>query len=365
MENDEKYLRLALREAAKGVGRTSPNPCVGAVIVRGDRILATGYHRRAGLPHAEREAIAAAKEPLAGATIYVTLEPCSHTGRTPPCCDAIIEHKFARVVIGMGDPNPLVNGNGIARLRQAGIEVRCGVLEEECRQLNRSFLKYIVTGRPWTIMKAGVSLDGRLNYQPGMSGWITGAESIRRVHRLRDEVDAIMVGSGTVLVDNPSLTTRLEDGSGQDAVRVVLDSTLRIPVDAAVYHLNSTAKTIVFCGDTVAAERSEGLEALGVEVVRLPLHGGRLPLQEVLVELGKRELCSVLMEGGGRLHGAMLNAGLYDEAALFYAPLFAGSAGVSLVEELSITGRENAPRLEGSVVEQLGDDWLVRSLFKK
>ncbi len=364
VESDKRYMRLALQEAAKGLGCTSPNPCVGAVIVKAGRILATGYHKKAGTPHAERNAINAAKEPLAGATIYVTLEPCSHTGRTPPCCDAIIEQQFSRVVIGMEDPNPLVNGGGIARLKQAGIEVECGILAKECRQLNRPFLKYIATGLPWTIMKAGVSLDGRLNYQLGQSGWITGKESLRRVHQLRNEVDAIMVGCGTVLVDNPSLTTRLEQGKGQDAIRVVLDSFLRIPLDAKIYTQPSDARALVFCGEDADIEYRKELEALGVIVQPLPLQKGSLPLKEVLVELGKREICSVLVEGGGTLHGAMLREKLYDEAALFYAPLFAGSAGISLVERLSVSGRENAPSLEESVVEQLGDNWLVRSLFK-
>ncbi len=365
MDSDEKYLRLALQEAEKGLGRTSPNPCVGAVIVKDDRIIATGYHKKAGTPHAERNAINAATESLAGATLYVTLEPCSHTGRTPPCCDAIIEQKFARVVIGMADPNPLVNGGGIARLKQAGIEVRCGVVEDQCRWLNRPFLKYITTGLPWTLMKAGVSLDGRLNYQLGQNGWITGAASMRRVHELRDQVDAIMVGSGTVLVDNPSLTTRLEGGRGRDAQRIVLDSLLRISSDAKIFTQKSDASTLVFCGEEVSSSRCEKLESYGVTVIPLPLEQGVLPLTAVLAELGKREICSVLVEGGGTVHGAMLKEKLYDEAVLFYAPLFAGSAGVSLVEQFPVAGREEAPFLEGSTVEPLDNNWLVRGLFKK
>ncbi len=366
MDSDERYISLALKEAAKGLGRTSPNPCVGAVIVRDGRIIATGYHKKAGMPHAERNAIAAAQEPLAGATIYVTLEPCSHSGRTPPCCDVIIEQRFARVVIGMEDPNPLVNGSGIARLRQAGIDVRCGVLAEECRQLNRPFLKHITTGRPWTIMKAGVSLDGRLNYQIGESGWITGAASLRRVHQLRDQVDAIMVGSGTVLVDNPALTTRLaEKEEGRDALRVVLDSTLRTPFDAKIYTLRSAAQTLVFCGKEADSQRRRALASSGVVVVPLSLQNGMLPLDEVLIRLGDRGVCSLLVEGGGKLHGAMMEKGLYDEAALFYAPLFAGTEGISLIEAFSVAGRDSAPYLEKSVVERLGEDWLVHGLFIK
>lgn len=364
MDNDEKYMALALREAAKGQGRTSPNPCVGAVIVRDGRILATGYHQKAGTPHAERNAIAAAKESLRGATLYVTLEPCSHTGRTPPCCEAVIEHRFGRVVVGMADPNPLVNGKGLAWLRRAGIEVCCGVLESECRRLNRPFLKHITTGRPWTIMKAGVSLDGRLNYRKGESGWITGPESLRMVHTLRDQVDAIMVGSGTVLVDNPSLTTRLDGEGGHDPVRIVLDSTLRIPTDAKIYHLDSLAETIVFCGTDATVDRRRSLAALGVESIVVSLdESGKLVLGEVLDQLGKRQLCSVLVEGGSTLHGAMLRGNLYDEACLFYAPLFAGDGGVSLAGGLQVGGEKQALRLEKTVMEQFGADWMIRGEF--
>lgn len=360
MEHDERFMTIAVQEAKKGLGRTSPNPCVGAVIVRDGRILATGYHKKAGTPHAERNAIAAAKEPLRGATIYVTLEPCSHQGKTPPCCETLIENQFARVVVGMKDPNPLVDGRGLSLLQKAGVEVSCGVLEAECRELNQPFFKYISTGRPWTIMKAGVSLDGRLSYQRGESGWITGVESSLKVHELRDQVDAIMVGSGTVLADNPSLTTRLPEKDGRDPLRIILDSSLRIPHDAKIYHLNSAARTIVFCSENAAVQGSKSLSALGVEVVAVTSVNRVLVLEEILDQLGAREICSVLIEGGGMLHGAMLKEKLYDEVCLFYAPLFAGDRGVSLVRDLEIQARQWAPRLKNPVVESLGEDWMVR-----
>ncbi len=223
---DERFMRMALKEAKKGLGRTSPNPCVGAVIVKHDRIIARGYHKKAGEAHAEIEAIRNSAESVFGATIYVTLEPCNHTGKTPPCSQAILKHGFSRVVVGMTDPNPLVNGRGIELLRNRGIEVVSGILEQECKALNFPFLKHITQGIPWLIMKAGVSLDGRLNYQHDCSGWITGEKSAREVHRIRNEVDAILVGRKTVEIDNPSLTTRIECRPAKDPIRIILDTEL-------------------------------------------------------------------------------------------------------------------------------------------
>ncbi len=214
-------------------------------------------------------------------------------------------------------------------------------------------------------MKAGVSLDGRLSYQPGRGGWITGPTSLHRVHQLRDQVDAIMVGSGTVLVDNPALTTRLDEKEGRDALRVVLDSTLRTPLDAKIYTLNSAAQTILFCGEDAALQRRRALASSGVVVIPLPLQHGTIPLDMVLDRLGERGICSLLVEGGGRLHGAMMEKRLYDEAVLFYAPLFAGTEGVALTGAFPVTDRNAAPYLQDRVVEQLGDDWLVRGLFAR
>ncbi|PIE60402.1 MAG: riboflavin biosynthesis protein RibD [Desulfobulbus propionicus] len=221
---DEQYMQLAIEQAKKGRGRTSPNPAVGAVIVKDGVVIGKGYHKKAGTPHAEIHAIADAKESVEGATIYVTLEPCSHTGRTPPCTEAIIRNAFGRVVVGMEDPNPLVSGRGLEQLRAQGIHVRSRVLEHECRALNFPFLKHITTGLPWVIMKAGVSLDGRLAYERGKGGKVTGREVQQVVHGLRDQVDAILIGVETALIDDPSLTTRLENDDGQDPLRIVLDS---------------------------------------------------------------------------------------------------------------------------------------------
>ncbi len=366
-DEDRRWMRLALEEAARGVGRTSPNPCVGAVIVDQGRLVASGWHRRAGGAHAERNAISAARdrgEELAGTTLYVTLEPCSHTGRTPPCCDAIIEQGFTRVVVGMTDPNPLVNGSGTERLRAAGIEVETGVLEAECRQLNRPFIKYITTGMPWVMLKAGLSLDGRLNYRHGEAGAMTGSEARCRVHQLRNRVDAIMVGRCTVAIDNPSLTTRLHEGETRDALRVVVDSHLSLPVEATLFHLDSAAQTLVFCSGQALAERGFLYRKEGVELCAVDCGADGLDLHQVLKELGRRQICSLLVEGGGVLHGALLQGRFYDEAVLFYGPVFAGDGGQPLLAGLNCPGRSAAPQITPVACEPCGDGFVVRGLLE-
>lgn len=213
-DNDLRFMRLALREARKGLGRTSPNPCVGAVVVKNNSVISRGYHKKAGTPHAEIHALRKAGEQARGATIYVTLEPCNHTGRTPPCSQAVAAAGIKRVVVGMEDPNPLVSGSGKAFLQEQGIEVVSGVLEKQCRELNLPFIKHISSGMPFVVMKAGISLDGKISYQQGRPGWMTGESSARKVHGLRNSLDAILVGRGTIAIDNPSLTTRLPGKKG-------------------------------------------------------------------------------------------------------------------------------------------------------
>jgi diaminohydroxyphosphoribosylaminopyrimidine deaminase/5-amino-6-(5-phosphoribosylamino)uracil reductase len=353
-------MKLALKEAKKGLGRTSPNPAVGAVIVRDGEVIARGYHKKAGTPHAEINALRkTTPEQTYGATMYVTLEPCSHTGKTPPCCRAIVEAGIARVVIGMTDPNPLVNGNGIGYLRDSGVEVESGVLRKQCEVINYPFIKYITTRRPWVIMKAGVSLDGRLNYQRGQSGWITGEKSARKVHHLRNQVDAILVGKGTVLIDNPSLTTRIGGRSAKDPARVILDSDLSVQADARVFHSGSSAETWVFCADDVGDDRKKTISDTGARVFAVGRRGAGLDVQQVLETLGGLEICSLLVEGGAEIHGEFLRYRLVDYACLFYAPLIAGDGGVSLVENYPVPGRDNAPRLADVSWRRLGDDMMV------
>lgn len=356
---DNHYMRLALKEARKGLGRTSPNPCVGAVIVKSGRVIARGYHKKAGLPHAEIEAIRKASEPLSGATIYVTLEPCSHTGRTPPCCQALLEQGFSRVVVGMTDPNPLVNGRGINILSVHGLEVTVGVLEQECRAINSPFIKHITKGTPWTIMKAGVSLDGKLNYQNGRSGWITGPKSAQEVHKIRNRVDAIMVGRNTVDIDNPSLTTRLSRGSGKDPIRIVLDSNLATSLTSKIYHLDSKAPTWVVCADDAPVAKRADFLHLGVRLITVGRTEYGLDLPHLLMVLGDSNICSLLVEGGATLHGAFLRDKLFDYAHLFYAPLFAGDQGVALIEGYQVENRDSAPRLQQINHKRMGDDLLI------
>ncbi len=358
-KQDKHFMLLAIKEARKGLGRTSPNPCVGAVIVKNGQVIAKGYHKKAGTPHAEINALRNASEGVAGATIYVTLEPCNHTGKTPPCSQALLEFGLSRVVIGMTDPNPLVNGSGIDFLRNNDIEVISGVLEQECRALNSPFIKQITNGTPWAIMKAGISLDGRLNYQRGQAGWITGEESAKEVHKLRNTVDAILVGRKTVEVDNPSLTTRLSRGVAKDPIRIVLDSDLSTSLDSKVYQLESLAPTWVVCASDVLESRKLDFQNLGIKLIPIDRTEKGLDLGQLLKVLGKEKICSVLVEGGARLHGAFLREKLFDYAHLFYAPLFAGDQGVSLVEGYQAEDRNAAPRLVHVTHKRLGDDILI------
>lgn len=358
-EEDVHFMRLALKEARRGLGRTSPNPCVGAVIVKDKRIIAKGYHQKAGTPHAEINAIRQATEPVAGATMYVTLEPCNHTGKTPPCTRALVESGVSRVVLGMKDPNPLVNGTGIEFLKSCGVAVSCGVLEQECEEINVAFNKHIITGLPWVIMKAGVSLDGRLNYLQGKSGWITGQESVLEAHKLRDRVDSILVGSQTIAIDNPSLTTRLSRGRAKDPVRIIVDSRLSTPLDAKVYNLDSPAPTWVFHSEDVSLSKIADFQARGIRLFSIQQESGGLNLLEILKILGREGLCSVMVEGGAKIHSALLHAQLFDYAHLFYAPLFAGDKGVGLTEGLCVQDRYSAPKLVSVRYKRLGDDMMI------
>ncbi len=358
---DEKFMRLALHEARKGLGRTSPNPCVGAVIVQNGNIVGRGYHKKAGTPHAEVHALRKAGAKATGATIYVTLEPCSHTGRTPPCSHAVAAAGIQRVVVGMEDPNPLVSGRGTAYLREQAIEVISGVLEKECRELILPFIKYISTGRPFVVMKGGMSLDGKLSYQQGKPGKMTGEKSLRKLHRLRNQLDAILVGRETIVTDNPSLTTRLVK-HGRDPLRVVLDSHLQLSLGSKILHLDSSAQTLIFCSQSADRKKREILEKMEATCVQTVAvtDDGLLDLDAVLVKLGQMGICSLLVEGGAAVHSSFLRKGLVDRVMLFVAPLFAGSAGVSLLSDFVVGGRDQAPLLRDVSYTRCGDDLLVQ-----
>lgn len=361
---DLTWMQLAIREARKGMGRTSPNPCVGAVVIKNGKLVGKGFHRKAGTPHAEVIALAAAGKKAKGSTIYVTLEPCNHVGKTPPCTEAILQAGISRVVVGMLDPNPLVSGRGCKKLEAKGLDISFGLLAEKCEALNRPFIKHITTGLPWVIMKAGASLDGRIAASSGQSGWITNDKSRDYVHRLRDRVDAILIGAGTALVDDPSLTTRLAKGRGQDPVRIILDSSLRLPVDARMLQQASQADTWIFCGPEPDITKAEALINAGAVVTPVAVDvNGRLDLKAVLCELGKGQMTSVLVEGGSRIHGAFLRAGLVDEVNLFLAPTFIGGDGVPLLDDLGLATVQQAPRLVNTKVRRFGEDILLTGIF--
>ncbi len=320
-EQDAAYMRRAITLAERGAPWTSPNPLVGAVVVKDGRVIGEGYHERCGGLHAERNALNRCTESAGGATVYVTLEPCCHQGRTPPCTEALIAHKVARVVIGSRDPNPLVSGKGAAMLRAAGIEVVEDFLRDECDALNPIFFHYITTKLPYTALKYAMTADGKLAAYTGASQWITGEEARRHVHSLRSRYRAIMVGTGTVLEDDPMLNCRLE--GGRDPVRVVCDSRLRIPLTAKLVATAGDQETIVACaaGD---GEKQRALEAAGVTVLRLPGADGRVDLPALFAALGERSIDSVLVEGGGTLHESVLRTGLVRRVYAYIGGLLLG-----------------------------------------
>lgn len=356
-------MRLALRQAVRARGRTSPNPLVGAVLVKEGQVTATGYHKQAGTPHAEINALAKAGSDSRGATLYVTLEPCSHYGRTPPCAEAVWQSGVQRVVVGMTDPNPLVSGQGLRFLQDKGLDVCHGVLADECLAINRPFCQWITSGRPWVIMKAGVSLDGRIAVRSGHSAWITNERSRRYVHQLRNQVDAILIGIGTALADDPSLTTRLPGRNQRDSLRVVLDRDLRLPSTARMLNQDSTAQTLIFCGPGANNGRRLALEKAGAVILPVGLnHEGRLDLPAVLGELGRQQVTSLLVEGGSRVHGAFWSQGLVQQVMLFYGPLFLGGDGVPLLTELGLDRVDEAKRVHSVRHRRFGDDLLIEGL---
>jgi diaminohydroxyphosphoribosylaminopyrimidine deaminase/5-amino-6-(5-phosphoribosylamino)uracil reductase len=350
----EGFMRLALREAAKGLGRTSPNPAVGAVLVRGGRVVGRGHHARAGGPHAEVEAIRDAGARARGADLYTTLEPCDHYGKTPPCSIAVLEAGVRRVLVGSADPNPLVNGKGIARLRGAGVEVVEGVLRGECDALNAHWFKFMRDRRPYVTLKVAVTLDGRIATRTGDARWVSGEAARRWVHRLRDRVDAVLVGAGTARADDPLLTTRLPGGRGHDPVRVVLDTDLRLPARLALLHPRSAAPTLV----AHASPRTRRFGP-GVELVRCRRGKGGVDLRDLLARLAARGVTHLLVEGGARVNARFLEEGLVDRLAVFLAPRLAGADGVPLAALRGPGRMEDALRLEEVEVERVGDDVLV------
>jgi diaminohydroxyphosphoribosylaminopyrimidine deaminase / 5-amino-6-(5-phosphoribosylamino)uracil reductase len=323
-KTDVQYMRLALRLAAKGAGWVSPNPMVGAVVVKDGQIVGQGFHRRVGAPHAEVEALRQAGEAAKGADLYVTLEPCNHQGRTPPCTQAILTAGVRQVIIASIDPNPMVTGGGAEYLKSRGLMVETGVLEVEARRLNEAWFHFMKTGRPWVIAKAACSLDGKIATAGGESQWLTGEAARAFGHRLRHRVDAILVGIETVLSDDPQLTTRLPRGRGKDPIRIVLDSKLRIPLTAKLLHLDSPAPTWVACAAAAHHEKIRALKELGAEVLVFEPESGRVPLKPLLQLLGDQQVQSLLVEGGAEVLGSFFDQKLIQTFRFFYAPKLLG-----------------------------------------
>jgi diaminohydroxyphosphoribosylaminopyrimidine deaminase/5-amino-6-(5-phosphoribosylamino)uracil reductase len=351
-------MKRALSLARKGIGRTAPNPAVGCVIVQGGEIVGEGWHRKAGTPHAEIHALRRAGERARNADVYVTLEPCSHFGKTPPCADALVRAGVDRVFVGMIDPNPEVRGKGVEILRAAGIEVFSGILEGECRRLNEPFIKHVATGLPFVILKSAMTLDGKTATAAGDSKWITSGKSRDYVHKLRGIVDGIMVGVGTVIADDPQLTCRTS-GKGKDPVRIIVDSRLRIPLSARVLSQDSEAKT---CIATIlrGSEKMDELRALGAEIISCRELNGRVDLGDLLRRLGAMGMQSLLLEGGRELAGEAMRLGLIDKYLLFYAPkLLGGGDGLGLFAGTGVERMDDAARLEEIRIHRFGHDFMI------
>ena len=358
---DIKFMKDTIRLAAKGLGRTSPNPVVGAVIVRDGCIIASGYHKKAGQNHAEVEALSMIDgKGDAGDILYVTLEPCNHYGRTPPCTEAIIKSGIKNVVVGMPDPNPSVAGGGSEFLRQRGIQVKSGILEAECRRLNEVYLKYITTGRPFIIAKSALTIDGWSATSTGDSKWITNEMSRNFVHRLRDMVDGVMVGVGTVIADDPSLTTRLKIRRGKDPVRIIVDTHLRIPHNAKVLNHNSDSKTIVAIGDNVPSALIKNIEKDGVSTMICPTKDARIDLAALMDALGRISITSLLVEGGSDIMGSMLRERLIDKFYFFKAPKILGSDdGLPMAKGSGPEKMNESVVIRDIKVRRFGDDTLI------
>jgi len=360
---DALYMKMALELAEKGRGYTSPNPLVGAVIVKDDAVVGRGCHRAAGQAHAEVEAISDAGGNCRGATLYVTLEPCNHHGRTPPCTRAILDAGIARVVVAMDDPNPRVAGGGNAFLESRGIPVATGILREDARRQNAFFIKHVQTGLPYVIIKSAATLDGKIATDNGDSKWITGEASRAHVHSLRHAVDAILVGVDTIRADNPRLTTRLAGGGGKDPIRIILDTNLNIPETAGVIDKRHAAGTVLVTGGVTgghpAGEKRAALDEKGVRILDAPLHDGRIDPRGLMKTLGEMNITSVLVEGGSRVAASMLRAGVADRICFFYAPKILAGDGISMCRGPGPETLSEAVRVANIEIKRFDEDILI------
>lgn len=367
MQEKEEYMRRALELARKGEGHTSPNPMVGCVVVKDGRIISEGYHEKYGEFHAERNALTRCTEDTTGADLYVTLEPCCHQGKTLPCTDIIIEKKIARVFVGSMDSNPLVAGKGVQILRDHGIYVETGILEEECLKLNEVFYHYITAKTPFVVMKYAMTLDGKIACATGDSKWVTGEIARAQVHRMRGRYRGIMVGIGTVLADDPMLNCRVE--GGVDPVRIICDSNLHIPLESQIVKTASEIETIVACSqESLEAERKQekirklkeaGIQLIGTEGA----HG--VNLVELMKKLGEQNIDSILLEGGGTLNASALEDGIVNKVYAYIAgKLIGGMDARSPVEGMGIDRMADAITLKDMEIERLGDDFCIVGYVK-
>lgn len=355
--NDTTYMKQALELAKRGCGWVTPNPMVGAVIVKDGKVIAEGWHERYGELHAERNALKKCTESPQGATIYVTLEPCCHHGKQPPCVDAIIEAGISRVVVGSPDPNPLVAGKGIQILKAHGIEVTEHVLQEECDQLNAVFLHYIRTGLPYVVMKYAMTLDGKIATTTGASKWITGEEARNHVQQQRHKYTAIMVGVETVLADDPMLTCRIE--GGRSPIRIICDTTLRTPLSANVVQTAKEVRTI-FATCCEKQEQHRKYQELGCEILVVGQCKGHVNLSELMQRLGEQQIDSILLEGGGTLNWSAMEQGIVQKVQAYVAPkLFGGFLAKSPVEGNGVLTPMDAMHITKSTITQLGEDFLI------
>lgn len=363
MEQDRQYMKMALELAQKGMGFTAPNPMVGAVIVKNGRIVGQGYHRKYGELHAEREALAVCTEEPKGASIYVTLEPCCHYGKQPPCVNAILEAGIRRVIIGSSDPNPLVAGKGIRILKDHGIEVTENILKEECDKLNEAFFYYIQNKKPYVVMKYAMTMDGKIAAYTGESKWVTGEAARIHVQEQRLKYTGIMVGVGTVLADDPMLTCRLENS--RNPVRIICDSHLRTPLTSKIVRTAETIPTIL-ASSSKDQQKIKNYEELGCQVLYVPEKNGHIDLNRLMELLGAAKIDSILLEGGGSLNWSALESGIVQKVQTYIAPkLFGGEEAKTPVEGKGFPDPASAVLLKNSEIIRLGDDFLIESEVKR
>ncbi|AOY58323.1 MULTISPECIES: bifunctional diaminohydroxyphosphoribosylaminopyrimidine deaminase/5-amino-6-(5-phosphoribosylamino)uracil reductase RibD [Desulfococcus] len=361
--DEERYMKMALTLARKGWGYTSPNPMVGAVVVRDGMVIGKGWHRKVGGAHAEVNAIDDAGEYARGADLYVTLEPCNHTGRTPPCTEKILAAGIGRVFVAMVDPNPRVAGGGADYLRARGVPVVIGILEDEALRLNEIFIKHVRTGRPFVILKCAATLDGRIATRTGDARWVTGEAARAHVHHMRHGVDGILVGIGTVLSDNPSLTTRLDDVRGIDPTRIILDTRLSIPEDAKVLTVASSAGAVIAAGKSAPPEKVQRLEEKGVTVLCLPCgHDGGIDLGALMDRLGEMGITSILIEGGSRVAASALKSGIADKVMFFFAPkILGGDDGFPICRGGGPALMRDCIPVRDTTVRRFGEDVMIEA----